>query len=947
MKSKKKLFALLPSLLIALTIGACSDTGGGQSSSSIGEETSSVDPTPSSEDPSSTDPSSSSYESESSMQEDIPVTVTFDYGDIATARSVLVGIGETLTLTPYSKVSTSYECLSWSDGANVYAFDATITVYADMTLTGTFRSMDVGFTLSEDGTYYTVSTIIDRRATEIEIPDTYYGLPVTAVGSGVFSLTAVTKLTIPTSVTTIAYGALYGASNLVELTVPFIGGSRDSTDTIGYFFSTDDYRTQHTSLPSGLATITVSDQEVIPSYAFYGCSGIASVSLLNSKTISGRAFESMPSLTTVNLNEGLENIESHAFSSCSALTTLALPKSLIKFDNGIVTTAVTSLEIGPNLVTWSSTNQSLNLASISVDADNPNFSSVDGVLYNKDQTTLITYPAGKEGSSYALPDSVTTVGEYAFRSAKITSIYLNKVVSLEVDAFYYSALTSVTFPSTLTKLGSNAFSLCGDLASVTWAETPNGEFTIEGHQTFSSCESLTSMAVPSYVDAIPEYFVSSCSSLASITFAGSIQSIGTLAFAGTAIESIEITFKNAATIGERIFYNCSKLTTFIIHFEEGVTDYPTLEGSGFDQGFTPEIVCDSSAIAEALKLAWADFSAYIRAQEEVSSSFIIENGVLTGWTGGADETDIVIPDTVTEIGASVFYRNPYIHTVTIPESVTIINENNFNNCSSLLAVYWQGANPGTRTMFKRSGAETKFSSSNMFTSCKPAIIVDDDAAKTDLQSILTATFKNMVFTLEDNLQIGANEVYGDGGATLIKVTGASDEYALASNVTAIHESAFAYNCKGLTSVDLGSVVTIGASAFSNTGLTGDLTIPATVTSIGDSAFDSLDGITSVTILGACEIGGSAFTMIGELDSVYLADGVTSLGASAFEEIYVSEIVLPSSLTEVDCDAFANAEIATVYCCFSEDYANDTFSSGSDFLSSMSNYDEVVWDYTRA
>ena len=115
-----------------------------------------------------------------------------------------------------------------------------------------------------------------------------------------------------------------------------------------------------------------------------------------------------------------------------------------------------------------------------MDALNSAYSSVDGVLFNKSQTTLIQYPGGKAGS-YTIPNSVTSIGFAAFAGC--------------------TSLTSVTIPNSVTSIGGYAFSGCTSLTSVT---IPNSVTSI-GDATFSGCTSLTSVTIPNSVTSIGEF----------------------------------------------------------------------------------------------------------------------------------------------------------------------------------------------------------------------------------------------------------------------------------------------------------------------------------------------------------------------------------------------------------------------------------------------------------
>ncbi|MEE1253547.1 MAG: leucine-rich repeat domain-containing protein [Paludibacteraceae bacterium] len=132
------------------------------------------------------------------------------------------------------------------------------------------------------------------------------------------------------------------------------------------------------------------------------------------------------------------------------------------------------------------------LTSINVDANNSKYSSVDGVLFNKDKTTLVAYPGGKQGA-YAIPNSVTRIGYEAFYGC--------------------SSLTSVTIPNSVTSIGHRVFDGCTGLTSVT---IPNSVTSIDDY-TFSGCSGLTSVTIPNSVTSIGGSAFSRCSGLTSVT----------------------------------------------------------------------------------------------------------------------------------------------------------------------------------------------------------------------------------------------------------------------------------------------------------------------------------------------------------------------------------------------------------------------------------------------
>ncbi|MDE6304564.1 MAG: leucine-rich repeat domain-containing protein [Paramuribaculum sp.] len=145
----------------------------------------------------------------------------------------------------------------------------------------------------------------------------------------------------------------------------------------------------------------------------------------------------------------LTTIRNYAFSSCSALASIEIPNSVTTIGEAAFSNC-------------------RNLIEINVDSENQNYSSEDGVLFNKYKSNLIQYPAGKEGS-YNIPSTVEAIGDYAFQGcSSLTSVEIpNSVTTIENYAFEdCSSLTSVEIPNSVTTIGTSAFRLCSALTSV-------------------------------------------------------------------------------------------------------------------------------------------------------------------------------------------------------------------------------------------------------------------------------------------------------------------------------------------------------------------------------------------------------------------------------------------------------------------------------------------------
>lgn len=196
------------------------------------------------------------------------------------------------------------------------------------------------------------------------------------------------------------------------------------------------------------ATIDGKPVTSIGELAFQQCSGITSINIPNSVTsIQQGAFSNCSGLSSITIPSSVTSIENTAFWGCSGLTSITIPSS------------VTS--IGVN-VFYNCTG----LTDITVDSNNSSFCSESGVLFNKDKTTLIYYPLGKNDSSYTIPDGVTVIEQYAFYcNSKLTSVTIpSGVTSIGEMAFREcSGLTSVIVPSSVTSIEYNAFWCCFNL----------------------------------------------------------------------------------------------------------------------------------------------------------------------------------------------------------------------------------------------------------------------------------------------------------------------------------------------------------------------------------------------------------------------------------------------------------------------------------------------------
>ena len=440
-------------------------------------------------------------------------------------------------------------------------------------------------------------------AEKVDIPAEIDGKSVTSIGNYAFSgNSSFTNVTIPNGVTNIGIGAFDNCRKLISISIP------NCVTSIGDYAFSSCYGLTRITIPESVKIISefvFSDCRNLTNIripgsvtsickgAFRGCTSLTSITIPNGVTsIGGSAFDGCTSLTSITIPNSVTRILGDTFRDCSNLTSVTLPESLTYIGSAFGgCTSLTSITI-PNSVTYVDAYAfagCTSLTEIKVAVENPNYVSVNGVLYNKSRTVLICYPAGKKDKNYKILDSVTAINRYAFYGCtSLASIMIpDSVTEICESAFSgCTSLTSITIPDSVMSIARFTFYYCANLKSI---KIPNSVTNI-GESAFGGCTSLTSITIPNSVTDIDTNTFSGCTSLTSITIPNSVTEIGWWAFYGcTSLTSITIP-NSVTSIGKKAFgyyydeYDDSvkKIDNFKIYCYSGTAGEKYAKDNGFD-----------------------------------------------------------------------------------------------------------------------------------------------------------------------------------------------------------------------------------------------------------------------------------------------------------------------------------------------------------------------------
>jgi len=821
---------------------------------------------------------------------------------------------------------------------------------------------------------------------------------VTSIGSSAFSgCSALTSVTIGDSVTSIGSYAFNGCSGLTSVTIPesvtsigqnaFSGCSGLKSVTIGDGVTS--IGTYAFSGCFGLTSVTIPNSVTsIGSYAFNGCSGLTSVAIGDGVTSIGRyAFDSCSGLTSVTIGNGVTSIGESAFSGCSRLTSVTLNSNTLvskaynaylstifgsQVKNYIVGNNVTSIGDGAFWGCSGLTSVTIGdgVTSIGYSAfhdcsglTKAEFASIESlckILFNGATSNPLScakhlYIGGQEVKDVVIPNSVTSIGQYAFDGCSgltsvnipnsvtsigygafsgcngLTSVIIpESVTSIGEHAFYYcSGLTSITIGNSVTSIGGSAFSGCSSLTSVTInsnailssenyslycsmegifgdqvEEYVIGDNVLSiGNYAFNNCSGLTSITIPNSVTSIGDYAFWNCSGLKSATIPNSVTSIGQQAFYYCS-GLTSITIGNSVTsIGGSAFYGCSGLTSVIIpnsvtsigdYAFNNCTSLPVIDNLRYADTYLIE-VADKTSNAYAIKI-------------KEGTRFVNSNA----FAGFPYLFSITIPNSVTSIGGSAFSGCSRLTSVTIGSGVTSIGDKTFENCSNLKSITIPNSVTGI-------GVSAFENCSNLKSITIPNSVTSiGEGAFFGCDGLTSVTINSNAILSSENYSL----YHSIGGIFGNQV----EEYVIGDNVLSIGDYAFRH-CSGLMSITIPtSVTSIGDQAFSYCSGLESITLPNTLTSTGNESFVGCTGLTAVHITDLkayCRISFGWYAPLFYAHKLYLndeevtgelviPDGITSVSNVAFEGCTgITSVVIPEGVTSIGRAAFKSTSITSV------------------------------------
>lgn len=784
---------------------------------------------------------------------------------------------------------------------------------------GDFKlSEGLSFALNSTGDGYVLVGIGSFSGADIIIPSEHEGKPITEIGANAFKGNAtITSVTIPDSVTIINERAFEECTLLESITL----GSGVTT-ILDYAFSGCNAM-KSVSLGNKLTEIRTG--------AFYNCQLLEGVELPSTLSlIYPYAFSGCSSLKEIIIPEGVSAIGEHCFAYSIALESVTIPKSLqdIGYNAFMGCSAINRVDIS-SIGAW---------CTILFGGIESNPVYYAGKLYvDGNPLVSLVIPNGTERinnyvfanclsiTDVLLPASLTSIGSDAFlgctglQKVNVTSIdswnnisfgnddanpmtYAGKltidgatlsgsiviadgITEIPAGTFKNSAITSVSIPSSVTKIGADAFLGCTQLSELiiadldTWCTMTFGSKSANPlsfvHNLYEGSTLVTEIIIPASVGEVGEYLFAGCTSIERVVISSGITAIAQGAFSGcTSLREVIIP-ASLTSIGNDAFFDCNSLVSVDVEDFDAWCAVAFGNDASNPLRYADKILINGSELAGDIEIPYGTTE------------------IPYGLFKGSSVTSIIIPDTVTKINAYAFSDCTLLQGIELGSGITEIGEGAFYNCTAL-----------TTLQIKDIGGWCQIDFAN---------------EASNPVRITNSIYMNGLLVLALEIPNGITEIaegafYGCNHITTIVIpetvtTIGKDAFYGCDSVTGISAPTFAFS--SISRNELVDAIITGGDTILNSTFSGctkleNVQIQCSIKEIAENAFLGCSSLTGLILPSSLEvIGGGAFNGCEALASISLPYGLKTIGRGAFNDCkLLKQIDMPDTVTSIAEAAFS-------------------------------------------
>ncbi len=552
-----------------------------------------------------------------------------------------------------------------------------------------------------DGTCTIAYSYDYAYATEIHVPNYVNGMRVTDLNFHCFEgFTQLETLILPEHLRYIREGMFSGCYNLKSIRIPASVTRIDDDAFYGSSLSEIKVASGSKTFCSVDGVLFTKDMRTL---LFYPPEKTAqSYTIPNGvKKIAAWAFEGCGYLTAVTIADSVESIGDYAFAYCGN-------------SSGIRFTL-------PAQVSYVGIEALASASAISVDSKNLYYASKNGILFSKDMTKLVQYPARSAARSYTIPDTVTEIGVAAFAlAANLQTIAIpDCVVAIDTAAFSESGLVSVAIPQGVQELPAAAFNSCYELEQVILPD----HLTAIGEYAFAYCESLTEVEIPFGITQISSGLFYECSSLTSLVIPASVGKIyadafsicetlsdieftglqeqwdamhirshwegpfeaASVKFTGTAYEDSTFRYAEDGRCGKLLIYGLTSKgkSSSLLEIPAELNEKPIelIAPYAFAKSNVREAV-----LQEGIQVLGANAFNLCDFLEKISLPSTLTVLGEYAFNYCADLESLTIPDGITELAPFVCFGCESLKSIDLPDGLSSIGEHSFSDCFELTSV---------------------------------------------------------------------------------------------------------------------------------------------------------------------------------------------------------------------------------------------------------------------